>query len=229
MRVWEGMAVKVKYSEDMETAFFGGYKFHKDKKSGYFLATKPTYRGKRERLHVFVWRYFYGPPAARQHIHHKDEDKNHNDIGNLICVSGRAHTRYHILKYAVNHQDELAENLALRARPKASEWHKSEAGRQWHRERGLPASVYEKVEKVCEFCHEKYWTVDHGNSRFCSNKCKAAARRESGVDNETRICSVCGKSFSANKYANKRFCSAECRAAFRKNQVHNTSGPPAGL
>lgn len=221
--------MKVAYSADGNTAYFDGYKFRKDKKTGYYLATKPTYNGRRERLHCYVWRYFNGLLPMGYHVHHMDENKGHNDIENLACIFGCTHSKYHSLKYASGHMEAIAENLARRARPKASEWHKSEEGRQWHRKRGLPASVYEKVEKVCEFCGKKYWTVDHGMSRFCSNWCKSAARRKSGVDDETRTCQVCGEPFTANRYSSKRFCSVQCRTEFHRSQIHKAAGETAGL
>lgn len=51
---------RVEYSQDGKTAYFDGYKFRRDAKTGYYLATKPTYQGKRERLHCYVWRTLKG-------------------------------------------------------------------------------------------------------------------------------------------------------------------------
>lgn len=216
--------MKVEYSADKKTAFFDGYKFRRDAKTGYYLANKPTYQGKRERLHVYVWRYFNGPIKDGYHVHHKDENKDHNDIENLACVFGDTHQKYHILKYTVNHREEMAKRLAETARPKASEWHKSEEGRAWHREHSFPVWEREETEHICEFCGKPFMSVDHGNNRFCSNNCKAAARRKSGVDDETRICACCGKEFRANKYGAKRFCSDGCRIAFRRNKRNQSIG-----
>lgn len=221
--------MKVEYSEDRKTAFFDGYKFRRDAKTGYYLATKPTYNGKRERLHVYVWRYFKGPVKEGYHVHHKDENKDHNDIDNLTCIFGETHVKYHILKYSVNHREELAENLAKRARPKASEWHKSEAGRAWHRENAFPVWKMEETEHICEYCGKKYMTRDTGHNKFCSNNCKAAARRKSGVDNETRKCVVCGKEFVTNKYSVQRTCSRRCGHYIRTAGQCKETGPTASV
>lgn len=221
--------MKVEYSEDRRTAYFDSIKFRKDMKTGYYLAGKPTYNGKRERLHVYVWRYFNGPVKDGYHVHHKDENKDNNDIENLTCIRGKTHTKYHLLKYSANHREEIAQNLARNARPKASEWHKSEAGRKWNKENAYPVWETKETEHVCQFCGKNYMSLEMGHNLFCSNKCKSAWRRKSGVDDETRICSCCGKPFRSNKYANKQFCSRECRIAFRRNKVNQTAGQAAGL
>lgn len=222
--------MKVEYSEDRKTAFFDGIKFRKDMKTGYYLAGKPTHNGKRERLHVYVWRYFNGPVKDGYHVHHKDENKDHNDIENLTCIRGETHMKYHLLKYTANHREEMAENLVKYARPKASEWHKSEDGRKWHREHWAESlGTVQLKERTCTFCGKKYFTKRTEASRFCSNNCKAAARRKSGVDDETRKCQVCGKEYQTNKYSPARFCSAECRAVFRASRKNRAVRKTAGL
>lgn len=222
--------MKVEYSEDRRTAYFDGIKFRRDAKTGYYLAGKPTYSGKRERLHVYVWRYFNGPVKDGYHVHHKDESKDNNDIENLTCIRGKTHMNYHILKYAANHREEMAENLAKNVRPKASEWHRSETGRQWHAEQAKKnAESMQEKEFVCENCGKHFWKKPLGKNKFCCNACKTAARNKSGVDDETRICFCCGKPFRANKYANKQFCSRECRIAFRRDKVNQTAEQAASL
>lgn len=82
---------RVEYSQDRKTAYFDGYKFRRDAKTGYYLANKPTYQGKRERLHCYVWRYFNGPIPDGFHVHHVDENKSNNDIENLRCIPPKLH------------------------------------------------------------------------------------------------------------------------------------------
>lgn len=224
------MEMKVTYSEDRKTAFFDGYKFRRDAKTGYYLANKATYNGKRERLHVYVWRYFNGPVPEGYHVHHKDENKDHNDLENLACIPEFEHISLHGKEYAELNREEVIKNLKEKAIPKASEWHKSETGREWHRKNwNVSIGSMKPTEHVCQYCGEKYMSIEHGNNRFCSNNCKSAARRKSGVDDETRICAYCGKEFRANKYTTKKFCSAVCRIEFRKDRINKTSGKRAGL
>lgn len=63
---------------------------------------------------------------------------------------------------------------------------------------------------ICEHCGDDFRSRAWAGERYCSNACKAAARRESGVDNEQRTCTTCGAAFEANKYTAQRFCSPEC-------------------
>lgn len=224
------MEMKVNYSEDKKTAFFDGYRFRRDAKTGYYLANKATYNGKRERLHVYVWRYFNGPVPEGYHVHHKDENKWNNDIENLTCIPKFDHSSLHGKEYAELHRDKVMKNLKENVIPKAAEWHKSEAGREWHRQQWKVSIGSQKPsEHVCQYCGKKYMAIEKSTNRFCSNNCKSAARRKSGVDDETRICACCGKEFRANKYTTKRFCCAGCRIEFHKNTVNKTSGETACL
>lgn len=214
--------MEVKYSTDHKTAYFNGYKFRKDLKTGYYLANKPTFKEKRERLHCYVWRFFYGDIPEGFHIHHKDGNKDNNDIENLACVLKSEHLSYHSKKYAAEHQKEITENMN-KARVFANKWHKSEEGRKWH-------SFHAKEniknmtpkEYVCQFCGKKYMSLPvGGNKKFCSNNCKSAARRKSGVDNEKRVCCVCGEEFYANKYSKSKCCSKKCGIELRKSKKNN--------
>lgn len=216
---------KIVYSEDKKTAWFDGYKFRRDAKTGYYLANKPTYQGRRERLHCYVWRYYNGPVQAGYHVHHKDENKYHNDIENLACVPVSEHTSFHSRKYSEAHPDEIRRNLD-RIRPAAAAWHRSPEGKEWHSRHSVEEfAKMQKREYVCQQCGKVFMALPIGpEHKFCSNNCKSAARRQSGVDNETRRCEVCGKEYSTNKYSKQRCCSRECAAIFRRGKKHKKSG-----
>lgn len=215
---------KIVYSEDRKTAYFDGLKFRRDAKTGYYLANKPTYQGKRERLHCYVWRYFNGPVPDGFHIHHKDEDKYHNDIENLACVPVSEHTSYHSRKYLSEHRKEAVQRIN-EIRPLASQWHRSQEGRKWHSKHGVEMyKTMQKQEYTCQFCGKKFVSLPvGGNHKFCSNNCKSAARRKSGVDNEMRVCNVCGKEFIANKYSKTKYCSRECATIARWHKSDKAS------
>lgn len=221
---------RVTYSKDGKTAYFDGHKFRRDSKTGYYLAGKPTYQGKRERLHCYVWRYFNGPIPDGFHIHHKDENKDHNDIENLACVPVSEHTSYHSRKYISEHHEEVVENLD-RARAYASEWHRSQEGRAWHIEHGKKTfETMQKREYTCRQCGEKYLALPVGPvHKYCSNACKTAARVKSGVDNERRFCAACGKEFTANKYTKTKCCSRSCAARLRASQSRKKRRPGTDL
>lgn len=66
--------------------------------------------------------------------------------------------------------------------------------------------------ETCQQCGTEYQTRSLSQQRFCSKKCKAKARRDSGVDNVDRACHQCGAVFSVNKYESKSHCSQSCAA-----------------
>ena len=108
-------------------------------------------------------------------------------------------------------KEEKRINLEQNARPKATEWHKSEEGRKWHKEhyKRTKAKLHIKHKKVCDYCNKVYETTN-SESRFCSNACKSAWRRKEGLDNETRTCIYCNKEFVTNKYSKVITCSRSC-------------------
>lgn len=206
--------MEIEYSADGSMAFYCGYKFRRDPNTGYYLCTKNTDIGRRERLHCFVWRTNNGDIPAGYHVHHVDENKRNNEPENLECIPRFDHLSFHANERVEKHYDDVIQNLIENAIPKAAEWHRSDEGRKWHKDNcggilGRPAT-----EHICQHCGKPYVSVDHGNNRFCSNNCRAAYRRKTGVDNETRRCDCCGAEYTANKYSARRFCSKECRDKF---------------
>lgn len=200
--------MKVEYNENLSKAYFNGYAFRRDIKTGYYLSSKKTDAGKRERLHCYVWRYFKGNIPEGYHVHHKDEDKSHNDIENLECIPRSKHLSFHGKERAITNHERIAKNLKENALPKAIEWHKSEAGREWHKNHY--SSLLKRITVKCQFCGKMFETKNNGKNLYCSGSCKAAARRKSGVDNEERTCVICGNRFTTNKYSKARTCSPKC-------------------
>ena len=187
--------------------YFNGVKFTRDDKTGYYLNSSM-----RMRMHRYVWEYYNGEIPDGYQIHHKDRDKGNNDISNLELIPFSAHAKLHSTERAEARHEWVVENLKENAQPKASEWHKSESGRQWHREHfeQVKDKVHPEETMICEMCGKEYIGKVSAENRFCSNKCKAAWRRKSGVDNEVRICACCGTEFTANKYAKTQTCSRAC-------------------
>ena len=217
----------VTYSKDHRTAFCDDYKFRKDLKTGYYLANKPTHAGKRERLHVYVWRVNNGEIPDGYHVHHKDGNKDNNELENLACIPRFDHFSYHGKKHAQEHPDEVKARLD-NARIYASLWHGSPEGRAWHMKHAQEMDVQPR-EFVCEYCGKHFWTKPMGTVKYCSNGCKTKARYRSGLDNEERVCVVCGKTFTANKYSRIQSCSTECGCVLRWNHIREKRGKSAGV
>ena len=199
--------MKVSYEQNGKIAYFNGHRFTRDDRTNYYLASH-VIDGKRKCLHIYVWEYFNGPIPSGYQIHHIDEDKSHNDIDNLECLTLHDHMSLHSKEYQ---ETEKAKERFARVREASKEWHKSEAGHDWHKDH------YEKVkdklhvsrEFTCEYCGKKFMSTNIV-SKFCCNAHKTYARAKSGVDNINAVCVICGKMFTKNKYDKKLTCSREC-------------------
>lgn len=206
----------VEYSSDGKTAYYDGYKFRKDPRTGYFLSTKrvPQF-GRRIRLHVYVWTKERGPVPQGYQIHHIDENKDHNDIGNLALLSPGEHMHWHGTHLSKERQELRRKNILENGIPAAVAWHKSAAGHEWHMEHyeEMKDKFHQKVKGKCAVCGKEFIGTPH--QKFCSNKCKSAYRRKSGVDDVKRICVVCGKEFNVNRYSTRKTCSEACRDKHR--------------
>lgn len=166
--------------------------------------------------HRELWRRANGPIPDNCHIHHDDGNHDNNALDNLVCMDKTEHLQYHAEQRTEEEIERARQNLAINVRPKASEWHRSDAGRQWHSQ--IARNMWEKRQPeiyICDHCGAEYQTRDIGGHRFCSNACKTAFRVASGVDDELRQCQRCGETFMANKYQTTKYCSRECR--YRKD------------
>lgn len=183
------------------------------------------FQRKGRRLHVAVWEFLNGPVPHGWHVHHKDENKANNRPDNLEALPKAVHLSHHMREPA---RREHSRKIVATAIKKAPEWHRSEAGREWHREhfeKTTRAIWHAKVPKKCGFCRTDYEVIASmaETARFCSNKCKAAARRASGVDDEMRTCEGCGQEFSTNRYSKATTCSPGCRWSKRRAAASSRS------
>ena len=81
---------KVKTREDQ--ILFLGKKYRRDPKTGYYICTT----GSRQRLHVAMWEAEHGIKVPSGYvIHHKDWNKSHNEISNLVLVTVQEHNLIH--------------------------------------------------------------------------------------------------------------------------------------
>lgn len=196
--------------------YVDGYKFTRDESTGYHRCNAI-----RKRLHQYVWERSNGKIEKGYHIHHIDGDKKNNALDNLELMHGSKHISLH--------QSQLTEeqllikkvNFEEKARPKAIEWHKSEEGREWHKEHYLNTKdkLYKKGMFKCEQCNNDFEATDNGVNRFCSNKCKSKWRRDSGIDDVVRRCEYCGDDFEVNKYKKRTTCSRSCTNKNGKNKA----------
>lgn len=168
-------------------------------------------------LHRYIWEKEHGSIPRGFEIHHIDGDAENNDLSNLTLLTADEHKAHHANLITDERREFLKRNMEEKARPAAIEWHKSESGREWHKEHyeEMKHLLHKKGTFVCESCGCSYETTDTKANRFCSNACKSKWRRDNGVDDVTRQCPVCKESFQANKYSKKVCCSKPCAAKKR--------------
>ena len=203
--------------------------FYKESRGLYYLGNVPGDDGKKHpvRAHVYVWEKHNGKVPDGYSVHHLDKNPRNNDISNLALMSYSAHSSHH----AKEHSEQSRENMNTIVRAKAIEWHKSEAGSEWHKQH------YEEVTKdkwntfvtkTCTVCGKEYKVKScaANHSLYCSDYCKrrspvAKAHHDQRLEKqrefmnthlEERVCPACGKTFSAKKYYKTKCCSPECRA-----------------
>jgi hypothetical protein len=161
-------------------------------------------------LHREVWKDARGPIPVGCEIHHRDDDPDNNRLENLECLTVAEHRRVHATMGSFS-TPRVRANLE-RIRPLASEWHRSEEGRAWHREHGRKVmAVRSRVEKACEHCGQPFTTIHKGMARFCSGRCRQRAAGRPAPSGPMRTCPQCGKEFQV-KVASKpaECCSRTC-------------------
>lgn len=211
----------VEYIEDGKRAIYGGLVFVRDDTTGYYLNSTLSLR-----LHRAVYEGENGPIPDGFHVHHVDFDKSNNEPENLVALSMEDHLRLHERCITVEQRETRRQNFINNVQHKSREWHGSEDGIEWHRKHyeAMKDALHRAGVFECIYCGKRFEAIDNGAVKFCSNACKSAFRRASGVDNETRVCFCCGGKFNVNKYSETRCCSRRCAAimrwALRTGEVH---------
>lgn len=193
----------------MKAIEFEGQVFYQDAKQLYYRAWNAE-RGRPEYLHRRIWASTHGPIPEGFEVHHKDENRENNNIENLEALTVSDHRREHWGLATQAQLKAMRENLN-RIRPLATEWHRSKDGRQWHSE-ATKKQIAERVHVLnCDQCGQEIIRVGViQKGRFCSNNCKSANRRASGVDTVSRNCDWCAQVFTCNKYSKALTCSQAC-------------------
>lgn len=190
--------------------YFNGKSFTLDKQTGYYKHANIF-------MHRYVWEFYNGKIPEGYEIHHKDLNRNNNKIENLECISTSDHRKLHADLLTDEQREWKRNNLAENARPKASEWHKSEEGRAWHTAqiaKQHQLGVF-KHELICTNCGKTYIGEKHHTNNFCSNACKSAYRRKTGADLVPAVCVQCGQYFKTSKIRPAKTCSRSCANRYR--------------
>ena len=124
---------------------FNGTRYYR-KPRGYFKSDDGVY------IHRAVWIFHNGPIPPGHDVHHADDDKSNNVIGNLECLTKAEHASHHGRKRLPKGSEEARVHMEV-IRPAASAWHGSDAGKQWHKDHGKRTWEDRKSEDLrCTHC-----------------------------------------------------------------------------
>lgn len=132
-----------------------------------------------KKLHRDVWTLAFGPIPKGCHIHHKDSNPRNNLLSNLECIPASLHLSAATRKLVASR----TEHFTREARAKASDWHRSEEGRLWHRRhmaRVQSWTKWKRVPKDCPFCKKEFQAIQRNSGYsqiYCSEKCKMSSYR----------------------------------------------------
>lgn len=167
-------------------------------------------------MHRYVWEFYNGPIPEGYVIHHIDRNRANNDISNLQCLTATEHSQLHGRQLTDEEREWRRNNFKTKARPKAIEWHKSDAGKEWHKEQARYRKDNRKIVKgTCLQCGKEVISYNNKGhaSKFCSGACAQKYRRDNGLDKIDRVCPVCGKSFKGTK--TQLTCGRSCAITMR--------------
>lgn len=147
----------------------------------YYLSqyTKRKDKKRAQGLHVAIYEFYSGKKVPEGFIvHHKDHDSFNNDFSNLECISREQHLKMHAEERSKrpNTLKELA-HLA-KIREQTAEWHKSPAGRAWHREHAKTSLAKGRIERdfKCISCGKDF-KAKFKHAQYCDPNCRARAYR----------------------------------------------------
>ena len=141
----------------------------------------PYYTRGGKTVHRDVWKMAFGDIPTGCHIHHKDSDPANNRLDNLECLPASEHMS--ITWNGTRAKRATNGYFTQAARDAATEWHKSEEGRLWHRRHARRSKgwlKWKREERSCPQCGKKFNALVRKSGAaqiYCHPNCKAAAYR----------------------------------------------------
>lgn len=158
----------------MKVVVFNGYKYYKQK-NGYYQIAETNKRkrlGIERRLHRAIWKFYNGEIPKGYHIHHKDENKDNNDISNLELLSASQHIKLHSKTTKHFWQTEKGKRANKKGVRMAKVWHKSLDGYKWHSEHQKETCKKHIIKEICKDCGIEFNTYDGIRHQDYCHKCR---------------------------------------------------------
>lgn len=164
----------IQYIENTNLAYCDGYKFRKDKNTGYWLCSTLH-----KRLHIYIYEKYNGKIPKGYEVHHIDHNKDNNEIDNLKLLTRKEHNKIHKEEMSEEEKQKRRDNLNKNARPKAIEWHKSKEGKEWHKKHydKMKNKLYKKYKFNCLNCGKEFESTQI-KSKYCCVSCKGKYARK---------------------------------------------------
>ena len=171
-----------------------GYLVHDAKRGG---------RRVRQFLHRRVYSDHHGPIPEGFDIHHRDEDKANNDIGNLEMLSHSEHLRRHAIKSDLGRRHTAAAQASLLA---------------------YRASERDVRDFTCMECGRGFRSrVYRSAPRFCSAACQDRRRDREFAASAPRSCKQCGTLFTPHRRGGY-WCPGPCERVYRERRRAERAG-----
>jgi hypothetical protein len=164
-----------------------------------------------QHLHQEIWKDAHGDIPAGYSVHHKDNNPSNNVLDNLECIPEAEHAERHAAMARGICTERQRESLMV-AQERAKVWHKSDAGREWHRQHGRVAYSKRPARgATCKHCGKVFQTKKATRAFFCSTRCRQQSYTADGRLLVTRTCVICSSEFRNPKSRPARTCSPRCR------------------
>lgn len=194
-------------------------KKQKEYKGKIYHQNNQGYYSKIERvqLHRLIWEDHFGEIPKGHHIHHKDNDKENNDISNLECISKSEHAKLHWKDDKENRTEKVRENIK-----KAHLWRGTTDGKEYssahHKKLWKNAKLHKRT---CTICDKKFESISRKKNIYCSALCHSRGYYKKS--REKRICMYCSNEFDAYKYAPTKTCGRKCTWAIANQSRKKTT------
>ena len=184
---------------DSEHQRFNGMTFYKKSGRGHYHHKLSIQRA--------VWAFYNGniPDDEGYHVHHIDENTNHNDIENLSLITRSEHGKIHA--------------------PQFIEANKKRA--QLRRELRSTEELYETRE--CVICHAEFRALKNSDTKTCSRNCARILQwnwQKSDENLIEKVCENCGKTFKT-PFNKTRFCCHKCARQLRTKLARQSNSLPS--